>query len=118
HSRALMALHMTAFGVMYFGVAQAVLPQRVPEWFPGQRVAGTAVIAIGAAMMVWARVYFRSWRFRAKLDRGHELATGGPFRWVRHPIYLGLTLLALGTALWVPTASAAESTSETSSRKA
>ena len=32
-----------------------------------------------------------------------ELATGGPFEFVRHPIYLGLNLLALGTAVWVPT---------------
>jgi protein-S-isoprenylcysteine O-methyltransferase Ste14 len=53
--------------------------------------------------MVWALVYFRSWRFRARLDEGHQLATGGPFGLVRHPIYLGLNLLALGTGLWVPT---------------
>ena len=54
--------------------------------------------------MAWALVYFRSWRFRAKLDERHQLATGGPFRIVRHPIYMGLNMLALGTALWVPTA--------------
>ncbi len=53
--------------------------------------------------MVWALVYFRSWRFRAAVDKGHELATGGPFRILRHPIYMGLNMLALGTALWVPT---------------
>ena len=54
--------------------------------------------------MTWALVYFRSWRFRATLDNGHQLATAGPFRILRHPIYMGLNLLALGTALWVPTA--------------
>ncbi len=51
--------------------------------------------------MVWALDYFRSWRFRAKLDEGHQLATGGPFRLLRHPIYMGLNLLALGSAFWV-----------------
>ena len=103
-SRALLAFHALAFGVMYFGIGWAVIPGRVPNWFPGQRLAGTLVICGGAALMVWALVYFRSWRFRATLDKGHELATGGPFRILRHPIYMGLNLLALGTALWVPTA--------------
>jgi protein-S-isoprenylcysteine O-methyltransferase Ste14 len=103
-SRALLAFHALAFGVMYIGIGSAVIPGRVPKWFPGQQVAGTLVIAGGAALMVWALVYFRSWRFRATLDQGHELATGGPFRILRHPIYMGLNLLALGTALWIPTA--------------
>jgi protein-S-isoprenylcysteine O-methyltransferase Ste14 len=102
-SRALLAFHALAFGLMYFGIGYAVIPGRVPNWFPGQRVAATLVIAGGAALIVSALVYFRSWRFRATLDKGHQLATGGPFRILRHPIYMGLNLLALGTALWVPT---------------
>lgn len=102
-SRALLAFHALAFVVMYFGIGYAVIPGRVPNWFTGQRVAGTLVIAGGAALVVWALVYFRSWRFRATVDQSHELATGGPFRILRHPIYMGLNLLALGTALWVPT---------------
>ncbi len=103
-SRALLAFHAPAFGVMYFGIAIAVIPGRVPIWFPGQRVVGSMVIAAGAALMVWALVYFRSWRFRAQLDTKHELADGGPFLLLRHPIYMGLNLLALGSAIWVPTA--------------
>ncbi|MEO8138435.1 MAG: isoprenylcysteine carboxylmethyltransferase family protein [Gemmatimonadota bacterium] len=104
YSRSLLVVHALAFGVMYFGLGNAVIPNRVPLWFPGQRLVGFIVIAAGAALMSWALVWFRSWRFRAKVDRGHELATGGPFRLVRNPIYLGLNLLALGTAIWVPTA--------------
>ena len=102
-SRALLAFHALAFGLMYFGISIAVIPGRVPNWFPGQRVAGTLVIAAGAALVVSALVYFRSWRFRAALDKSHQLATGGPFRILRHPIYMGLNLLALGSAIWVPT---------------
>ncbi|PYS62226.1 MAG: hypothetical protein DMF74_14030 [Acidobacteria bacterium] len=66
--------------------------------------AGSLVIAGGAALVVSALVYFRSWRFRATVDKSHQLATGGPFRILRHPIYMGLNLLALGSALWMPTA--------------
>jgi protein-S-isoprenylcysteine O-methyltransferase Ste14 len=103
HSRALVAFHAVAFGVMYFGIANAVFGRRVPVWFAGQRTVGTIVIAAGAALMVATLVYFRSWRFRATLDQGHQLATSGPFRMVRHPIYMALNLLALGSAIWVPT---------------
>lgn len=103
HSRALLAFHMVAFAVMYFGIGNAVLPARVPERFAAQRLVGALVIAAGAGLMCWARVWFHSWRFRAKLDAGHQLATGGPFAIVRHPIYAGLNLLALGSAIWVPT---------------
>jgi protein-S-isoprenylcysteine O-methyltransferase Ste14 len=95
-------LHSIAFGVMYAGVGSAAIPGRVAAWFPGQRVVGTLIIAAGSALMCWSLVHFRSWRFRAALDQGHELATGGPFAIVRHPIYAGLNLLALGTAVWMP----------------
>jgi protein-S-isoprenylcysteine O-methyltransferase Ste14 len=102
-SRTLLGVHMLGFGVLYFGIGNAVLPRRVPTWFPGQRIVGVVIIAIGAALMSWAVASFHSWRFRAKLDQGHQLATNGAFGLVRHPIYAGLTLLALGSAIWAPT---------------
>ncbi len=102
HSRALIAFHSVAFAVMYFGMALAVFGHRVPAWFEGQRALGTFVIALGAALMVFTMVHFQSWRFRATLDRGHQLATGGPFRLLRHPIYMALNLLALGSAIAIP----------------
>ena len=102
YSRALLGFHMVGFGTMYFGLNQAVLGNQVPERWPLQRLAGSLVMALGAALMCWALAFFRSWRFRAQLAADHELATGGPFALVRHPIYLGLNLLGIGTALWIP----------------
>lgn len=102
-SRMLLVFHSVAFGTMYFGIGYAVLGRRVPFWFSGQRIVGTGVILIGAALIAWAVFHFRSWRFRAALSKGHQLATGGPFSLLRHPIYMGLDLLALGSAIWVPT---------------
>jgi len=101
-SRALIAFHSIAFAVMYFGIALAVFGHRMPVWFAGQRGVGKIVIAAAAALMVFTLVHFRSWRFRATLNRGHELATGGTFRLMRHPIYMSLNLLALGSAIWIP----------------
>ena len=102
-SRAVIAVHLLAFGVMYFGIVAAVNPQRVPVWFFGQRVVGACVIGLGAFLACWAVASFQSWRLRAKLEQGHQLATDGAFRVLRNPIYMGLNLLALGTAIWVPT---------------
>ena len=102
-SRTLLVLHMLGFAVLYFGIGNAVIPRRVPAWFPGQRIAGTLVIAAGAVFMCWAVRSFHSWRFRAKLDEGHQLATTGAFALLRHPIYAGLNFLALGSAIWAPT---------------
>lgn len=102
HSRLLVAAHGVAFALMYIGVGSALMTNRVREWFPGQRIAGSLVILAGGALMSWALTAFRSWRFEAKVERGHELAVGGPFRLIRHPIYQGMNMLALGTAIWVP----------------
>jgi protein-S-isoprenylcysteine O-methyltransferase Ste14 len=103
YSRLVIIPHIIAFGIMYYGIDDAVFHNRIPEWLPGQRILGAVIISSGAALSMWALLYFRSWRFRAKLDAGHELATGGPFHYSRHPIYLSLALLAIGTAVWTPT---------------
>lgn len=95
-------IHTLAFGTMYWGIGQHLIGGDVPSWFPGQRVAGTLVILLGAVMVGWSLAVFRSWRLRAQVDAGHELVTGGPFRLVRHPIYLAMNLLALGSAIWIP----------------
>lgn len=102
-SRALVAFHAVAFAVMYFGIGTVVFGRRAPAAFRGHVAVGLLIIGLGAGIIGWARIYFSSWRFRAKLDAGHRLATGGPYALVRHPIYLGLDLLALGSAVWMPT---------------
>jgi protein-S-isoprenylcysteine O-methyltransferase Ste14 len=102
-SRAVFTVHFIAFGVMYAGIGSAVFSRAAIPSLPWQRAGGALIIAAGSAVMCWSLVYFRSWRFRAKLDEGHELATGGPYAIVRHPIYVGMNLLALGTAVWLPT---------------
>jgi protein-S-isoprenylcysteine O-methyltransferase Ste14 len=102
YSRAVLAIHFVAFALLYFGLGTTVNLNRVPGIFFGQSLVGTLVMAIGSALMCWALAHFASWRLRAKLDAGHRLATEGPFRWLRHPIYMGLNLLAIGSAILAP----------------
>jgi protein-S-isoprenylcysteine O-methyltransferase Ste14 len=103
-ARALVALHGVAFAAMYYGVGQALAaPDRLRLLWTARPVVGGAIILTGAAVIAWTMRVFRSWRFQARIDSGHQLSTEGPFRWVRHPIYAALDLLALGTLLWIPT---------------
>lgn len=64
-------------------------------------IVADAITLAGLAVMLWARVILgRNWSAGVTLKKGHELVTSGPYRWVRHPIYSGLLLMALGWAVW------------------
>jgi protein-S-isoprenylcysteine O-methyltransferase Ste14 len=102
HPRLFPVLHGLGFGTMYFALGNAVLGGEWTALFPGQDLVGLGVILGGTVVVAWSMRVFRSWRLAAALAPGHELCTDGPFRWVRHPIYLGFDLLAAGTALWLP----------------
>ena len=56
--------------------------------------------ALGIGLAIWARVFIgRNWSPRPAMKENHELVTTGPYAYVRHPIYTGILLAALGTAL-------------------
>jgi protein-S-isoprenylcysteine O-methyltransferase Ste14 len=74
---------------------------------PALQLVALAIFALALALMIWAmRVNrFFSAVIRLQEDRGHQLVTDGPYRWVRHPGYTAgfLLCLASGIALgsWV-----------------
>ncbi|MGH8300548.1 MAG: methyltransferase family protein, partial [Steroidobacteraceae bacterium] len=43
----------------------------------------------------------RNWGMPMSLRQGHELVTSGPYAYVRHPIYTGIMLAMIGSALAV-----------------
>ena len=54
----------------------------------------------GCAFAIWARIILGSnWSGRATVKAGHELIVRGPYAVARHPIYTGLLLASIGTAL-------------------
>jgi protein-S-isoprenylcysteine O-methyltransferase Ste14 len=90
------------------GVALILWP-RVPwQWLslrllppgPLQVALGLVLLALGLAFTVWARVYLgRNWSGMVTVKEGHELIRSGPYAYVRHPIYTGLLVALLGSAV-------------------
>jgi protein-S-isoprenylcysteine O-methyltransferase Ste14 len=69
---------------------------------PVLHVVGLIFLLSGLALAVWARVYLGSnWGMPMTQKDEPELVTSGPYTLVRHPIYSGLLLAALGTSLTV-----------------
>jgi len=67
---------------------------------PGTEWLAAAVVACGLWVTVWARLVLgRNWSGTVTFKQDHELIERGPYRYVRHPIYSGLLLMALGTAM-------------------
>jgi len=68
-------------------------------WLEGT---GLAIFASGLALAVWARMYLgRNWGPPMSEKVDPDLVTTGPYRKVRHPIYSGIILAMMGTAVAV-----------------
>jgi protein-S-isoprenylcysteine O-methyltransferase Ste14 len=91
------------FGVCYFGWIP--LPLIVsPQTRAWMLALGSLLYFPGMSFTLWGRLvlgknYFVSTGFGAQLFEGHQLVTRGPFAVVRHPMYSGLILAALGALL-------------------
>ncbi len=63
-------------------------------------ILGAILFLAGLGLAVWARIYLgRNWGMPMTQKDEPELVTSGPYRYVRHPIYSGILLAMLGTAL-------------------
>jgi protein-S-isoprenylcysteine O-methyltransferase Ste14 len=61
---------------------------------------GLALFALGLGFAVWARVHIgRNWGTPMTRKDEPELVTSGPYRLVRHPIYSGILVAGIGTAM-------------------
>jgi protein-S-isoprenylcysteine O-methyltransferase Ste14 len=67
---------------------------------PWRAALGLALLAIGLGFAVWARRHLgRNWAMPMTERDTPELVTSGPYRLVRHPIYSGILLATVGTAI-------------------
>lgn len=94
-----------AFVVLILKVAAAAhaLPNAALYTLDGgalQGLAGLALCAAGIGLAILARAYLDRSREQSGAEgMGPTFVTAGPYAWVRHPLYGGLLLAMLGSAL-------------------
>jgi protein-S-isoprenylcysteine O-methyltransferase Ste14 len=66
-------------------------------------VLGIVIFFLGLALQIWAMYvnHFFSTAVRIQFDRGHKVCTTGPYRYVRHPGYLGMIAYYLVTPIFL-----------------
>lgn len=70
----------------------------MPTW---TTVPGIVLFLAAMALVTWSMVVnrFAEPTVRIQSDRGHKVVCTGPYRWVRHPMYVGFILMYPATAL-------------------
>jgi protein-S-isoprenylcysteine O-methyltransferase Ste14 len=67
------------------------------------KILSLVIILAGYALGSYALIEnrFFSGMVRIQADRGHQVVTSGPYRWMRHPGYAGALLAYLATPLFL-----------------
>jgi protein-S-isoprenylcysteine O-methyltransferase Ste14 len=93
---------------MFIAAVLMAVPRLPIGWLNARFVPATAAIhalgvifvAAGLGFAVWARLHLgRNWSGEITLKLEHELIRSGPYALVRHPIYSGMLVAMLGTAI-------------------
>jgi protein-S-isoprenylcysteine O-methyltransferase Ste14 len=81
-------------------LAIGFLGQRFVPDFPALDYAGFVATLVGLGLATWARIHLgRNWSDKVVIQAGHQLIRTGPYARLRHPIYSGVLLGVLGTAV-------------------
>lgn len=101
-TRALQIFLLTCFAVLMFTrwPLPAFFERQVVPHSVFSALTGLAIVILGAALAIAARSHLGgNWSANVTIKEGHELIRTGPYALVRHPIYFGLVMAAVGTAL-------------------
>lgn len=83
-------------------LGQPVLPSSAAV-----KLGGLALSLVGVGFAIWARLHLgKMWSGTITLKQDHRLIQSGPYALVRHPIYTGMLLAFVGTAIAIGTVQA------------
>jgi protein-S-isoprenylcysteine O-methyltransferase Ste14 len=100
HGEKTRAILIAFFLAMFMAYKYKSVPPFWDSLGPMVNLAGVIIAAGGLLFAIWARVTLgKNWGMPMSLKANPELVTGGPYAYVRHPIYTGLILMFLGSAL-------------------
>jgi protein-S-isoprenylcysteine O-methyltransferase Ste14 len=96
-----LSLLAITFSLLFWGrTAIGFLSLRVIPLSSAFAYAGFGAVLVGIAIAVWARIHLAQyWSDKVVLKVDHQLVRSGPYAYMRHPIYSGVLLGVLGTAL-------------------
>lgn len=91
-----MLLIFNFWNVFRSGWLTARLVPATPSWV----LFGAVLVVAGVLICFWARAILgTNWSGTVTIKQDHELILRGPYGFVRHPIYTGLLVGMLGTAI-------------------
>ena len=103
------ALSTAVFALIFQGAGVVLLPYAFTRWQPGTppwpvvvRVIGLVLIAVGGIVVVWAFAQFAAEGAGVPIPgepNSQRLTVGGPYRYVRNPLYVASVVAISGQAL-------------------
>jgi protein-S-isoprenylcysteine O-methyltransferase Ste14 len=77
-----------------------ILYQRFVPEIPWIARMGSAITLAGVLFAIWARWNLgKNWSAAVTIKQGHQIIRTGPYAHIRHPIYTGMLIGVIGTAL-------------------
>ncbi|MGH9501565.1 MAG: methyltransferase family protein [Terriglobales bacterium] len=98
---AILSIEIVGYVLLFSGAAGiGLLGNRFAPRAMASAAAGVALTWLGIALAIWARYHLAEyWSARVTIKEDHQLIRTGPYTHLRHPIYSGLVLATIGSAM-------------------